>query len=231
MAETAIGVLGLLGLFNNAIDWFHYVHITKNYTPRLQTLILKLDDAHLRLARWGDAAGLSGDIDEFPDQASRSDFRISNDPSVNAKVKQRLILFHEQFEKCKNDSHLAKKSQPPVEEIDPARVYDRNPTRGFLHEKFRVLVQHLKNNATVVKKGKFAIYDEKNLTDLIDSIMGIIDGLYILVPIHEGDFDRLIKREIEEFKQVFTVLEQITKETRDAPLQAAVSQIFNNEVS
>jgi hypothetical protein len=58
--EIAISALGLAGLFNNAIDWFQYIYIAKQCGPRLQTHLLKLDNAELRLTRWGDAVGLSG---------------------------------------------------------------------------------------------------------------------------------------------------------------------------
>jgi hypothetical protein len=63
MAEVVglvLGGLGLAGLFNNALDCFEYIHIGKNFAGSLQTSLLKLDNARLKLSRWGEALGLSG---------------------------------------------------------------------------------------------------------------------------------------------------------------------------
>lgn len=63
MAEASgfrSGVIGLAKLFNNAIDYFEYIHIGKNFGGDFKTYLLKLDNAMSRLSRWGEAIGLSG---------------------------------------------------------------------------------------------------------------------------------------------------------------------------
>lgn len=50
MAETALGVIGLLGLFSTAVDCFEYVRIAKTFERDFATSQLKLDSAWIRLS-------------------------------------------------------------------------------------------------------------------------------------------------------------------------------------
>ena len=59
----AVGVFALAGLFNNAVDWFEYIQIGKNFERDYHTKILQLDVAQMRLSRWGKAVGLGPDLD------------------------------------------------------------------------------------------------------------------------------------------------------------------------
>lgn len=58
----AVGIIALAGLFNNAVDCFEYVQLGRSFGTNFQTSLFKLDNARLRLSRWGQAVGLSGDI-------------------------------------------------------------------------------------------------------------------------------------------------------------------------
>lgn len=58
----AVGVVALAGLFNNAVDCFEYVQLGRSFCTNFQTSLLKLDNARLRLSRWGQSVGLSGDV-------------------------------------------------------------------------------------------------------------------------------------------------------------------------
>ena len=55
-------VLGLAGLFNNAVDCFKYVQIGRCFGQSYRTSLLKLDNTKLRLSRWGQSIGLSGEV-------------------------------------------------------------------------------------------------------------------------------------------------------------------------
>ena len=61
-ASFAVGLIALAGLFNNAVDCFEYVQLGRRFGADFQTSLLKLDNARLRLSRWGQAVGLSGDL-------------------------------------------------------------------------------------------------------------------------------------------------------------------------
>ena len=57
-----VGIVGLVSVFNNAVDCFEYVQLGRSFGTNFQTSLLKLDNARLRLSRWGQAVGLSGDV-------------------------------------------------------------------------------------------------------------------------------------------------------------------------
>jgi len=61
-AGLTVGVVALAGLFNNAVDCFEYVQLGRNFGKNFQTSLLRLDNARLRLSRWGQSVGLSGDL-------------------------------------------------------------------------------------------------------------------------------------------------------------------------
>jgi hypothetical protein len=50
MAETALAVIGLLGLFSTAVACFEYVRLAKTFERDFATSQLKLDDARIRLS-------------------------------------------------------------------------------------------------------------------------------------------------------------------------------------
>ena len=52
-AGLAVDALAIAGLFNNALDYFEYVQIGRNFGQGYQISLLKLDTARLRLSRWG----------------------------------------------------------------------------------------------------------------------------------------------------------------------------------
>ncbi|KAJ5250504.1 hypothetical protein N7489_000914 [Penicillium chrysogenum] len=66
MAEAAgfaIGVVSLATTFDNFIGCFEYIHLGKAFGADFQDCLLRLDNARLRLSRWGEAVGLS-QVDE-----------------------------------------------------------------------------------------------------------------------------------------------------------------------
>ncbi|KYG40764.1 hypothetical protein M433DRAFT_148211 [Acidomyces richmondensis BFW] len=54
----AVGVAGLAGLFETAIDGVRYVRAGREFGIDFQTSCLQLDNAQLLLSRWGEAVGL-----------------------------------------------------------------------------------------------------------------------------------------------------------------------------
>jgi hypothetical protein len=65
MAETAglvVGVVALAGLFNNTVECFEFVQLGRTFRKSFQTSQLKLDNARLRLSRWGKSLSLNDDV-------------------------------------------------------------------------------------------------------------------------------------------------------------------------
>ena len=65
MAEAAglvVGVVALAGLFNNTVECFEFVQLARTFGKNFQTSQLKLDNARLRLSRWGESLHLDEDV-------------------------------------------------------------------------------------------------------------------------------------------------------------------------
>src|ERR1700730_11454274 len=114
-AEIAIGALGLASLFNNAICRDLIQYIAKQCGSRLQTHLLKLDNAELRLTRWGDAVGLSGAQIEDDDSLEYSGSFLL-DARKRAQAEQTFRTISQKFEACQKISHGYRKGK---KEDDP----------------------------------------------------------------------------------------------------------------
>jgi len=226
MAEIAGVVLtgvGLASLFNNAIDWFEYIYIGKNFGPRFRASLLRLDNARLRLSRWGDAVGLSGGVD---------DATISNSSNWTETEKhqaeQTLRVILEHFDAAKkisvNFRHSKTQEDPSVRENDVKT--DLDPMGQFLHDKMRNLSIRRQNRTSLFKKARFAIYDEKHLAELINKISSLTDELIKLFPPKEDQQQQLCKGEMAEFTDSFRVLSAAAK-GQDELLTTAIDQILN----
>lgn len=58
MAESAglvVGIVALAGFFSNTVECFDFVQLGRTFGKDFQTSQLKLDNARLRLSRWGKA--------------------------------------------------------------------------------------------------------------------------------------------------------------------------------
>lgn len=61
-AGLALGIVALAGTFNNAIDCFEYIRLGRAFSTNFQTILLKLDNARLRISRRGESVGLDSDF-------------------------------------------------------------------------------------------------------------------------------------------------------------------------
>ena len=91
-ASLAVGVMALAGLFNNTVECFEFIQLGRNFGNNFQTSQLKLDNARLRLSRWGYSLGLSDDIQNVQSLEQRFGSRQKID-QADALLGQILDLF------------------------------------------------------------------------------------------------------------------------------------------
>jgi tRNA U34 5-carboxymethylaminomethyl modifying enzyme MnmG/GidA len=119
VAEGIGAAAGVAGLYNTAIAWFDHIYIAKQAAPRLRSLLVKLDNAQLRLTRWGKAAGLT--VQRITDEES---VRNSYSFQINETQERQAIRTFQTvamiFEECQKLCHLERKgkssSDPSVKE-------------------------------------------------------------------------------------------------------------------
>lgn len=231
----AIGAAnGIASLFKTTVEWFEYVYVARNTWQTVQTELLKLDNAQLRLTRWGKAVGLSGfQITDDDSLRATGDF-VLNEEQEN-KAKQTFTLISQKFKACQKICIAYRKGK---KEDDPAVVETEikpfgpnwNPMRRYLHDSMRELVEGRKNKVSVARKAKFAIYDRAHLEKLVKDINDAIDALEKIYPPPPDKQGDLSKEEIENLVGVLKELNGAIKD-RDPLLGSAVQTILNQKVS
>jgi len=232
--EVIGAVSGLAGLFNTAITWFDYVLVAKQAAPRLQSLLVKLDAAQLRLTRWGKAAGLTGlrVLDEESLRSSES-FQLDEHQEQQAIRTFRTVvaLFEECQKLCHRERNGKTGDDPGVSETE-IRPFDTvgpnwNPMHRYLHGKMRDITDGRRNKVSVAQRVKFAIYKKEHLESFIRDINDHIDELYkIYEPPTEKEAE-LAKAELGELLEVLKEL--AIASDRDPVVHSAVQNVLKQE--
>ncbi|KAF9872029.1 hypothetical protein CkaCkLH20_10366 [Colletotrichum karsti] len=237
MAEAIGAANGVASLFNTTLAWFEYVYIAKETGSRLQSLILQLDNAQLRLSRWGEAAGLSGTHVE--DEESASDSLVLNGEQKKVAIST-FNFICSRFEKCEKICHAFRngktENDPKVKELETPLSRARwSPANKYLHETMRRIVEGRKNKIGVLRRAKFAIYDENHLKELVKDINDHIDSLYKIFPLPDDTFslDKQTQQTKHEMTELLSVMEMLgsTVQSRDKLLGSAIGVILNQKAS
>jgi hypothetical protein len=234
---------GLASLFNTAITWFDYVLVTKQAAVRLQSLMVKLDAAQLRLTRWGKAAGLTGLRVEDEESLKNSEsFQLDVQQEQQAIRTFRTVaaLFEECQKLCHRERERERKrkvkgkgkseDEPSVEEdeINPFGP-NWNPMHHYLHRKMRDITDGRKNKVSVAQRVKFAIYKKEHLERFIKDINDHIDVLYKLYEPSMEEQAKLGKAELGELLEVLKELSSASD--RDPVIHSALQNILKQEAS
>jgi len=227
---------GLANLFNTAITWFDYVLVAKQAAPRLQSLLVKLDEAQLRLTRWGKAAGLSGiRIKDEVSMRLEDSFQLDDEQEQQAIRTFRTVaaLFEECQKLCHRERSGKSDDDPSVREneISPfgAAGPNWNPMHRYLHGKMRDIADGRRNKVPVAQRVKFAIYKKEHLEQFIKDINDHIDALYRIYSPSVEEEKTLGKSELAELLQV--VKELGVASERDPVIHSAVQNILQIKAS
>lgn len=236
MAEGIGAAAGIASVFNTAITWFDYIYIAKQAPRRLQSLLVKLDSAQLRLTRWGKAAGLTGwQITDEESLKNSYSFQLNEEQERQAILTFRIVatIFEECQKLCHHERNEKNSSDPSIKENEntpfDAIGVNWSPMHLYLHEKMQEIAQGRRNRVSVPQRVKFAIYKEKHLEKLIQDINDHIDELYKIYTPPSNDQDRLGKAELEELLQVVKELGHASE--RDPLINTAVQTLVEQKVS
>lgn len=178
VAGLAVGVVALASLFNNTIECFEFVQLGRTFGKNYQTSQLKLDNARLRLSRWGKSLGLDDNIQEMVSLEGRF---VSQSLVKHAEALLGQII--ELFAEAEGVSH---KYKSRVKSDDNGLVYnpqtDLEPAMAELHQRMRQLAIDRQNRSSLRQKAKWALYQEKQFRRLIEDITELLDDLVELFP-------------------------------------------------
>jgi hypothetical protein len=207
MAETALGVVSLFGLFSTVIDCFEYVRIAKTFELDFETSQLKLDAAQIRLSRWGEALGVcSNTTTTIP----RSDYEHAE------KVLKHLGSL---FEQAQNKSEIF--AQRALQTFEAS---DLVPPASLVHGGVMAKVckrMHRSTGTSGIEKAKWAVYKKKDLDSLVEDIVALVDQLERILPMSikpEDGLQALVKSEVEEILQL---ARPESEDSQVTPLQIA----------
>jgi hypothetical protein len=224
-----VGILGLAGLFNNAVDCFEYVQLGRNFGSNFQTSVLKLDNARLRLSRWGQSVGLSTKVEDVQ-SLHRTTVPAEEIPKAERILGHILELFADAegvSAKVKTRSSL---DEPSLAVYDAQT--DLDPVRMSLHQKMRELSIKRQNRTPLRQKAKWALYEEKHFKRLIEDVTDLVNDLVELFPAAQSSQQELCELEVLELgtSESLPILKDIAS-SQDKYLEAALSKALKPTVS
>ncbi|RKK89117.1 Heterokaryon incompatibility protein s [Fusarium oxysporum] len=190
MAEvfgTLAGALSVAALFNNCVDCFGYIQLSRHFGRDFERCQLKLDIAKIRLGRWGEAVAINDDPRFATDAPNDRDSR-----QVQAILEEIELLFQ-------TIQKSSKRYEIDARQDDLMRFEDKDmqPVVRGLHGRLGVIARQRQRRTALLKKAAWALYDGKNFDRLVEQITGFVDDLEKLFPV-ETTRRKLVELEIEE---------------------------------
>jgi hypothetical protein len=229
MAEAAglvVGVVALAGLFNNTVECFEFVQLGRAFGKDFQTSQLKLDNARLRLSRWGKSLSLEDDV--------RDTVSLQQRFGSEANVKHAEALLGQIVELFADAEGVSNKYRSRAEPQDGSlAVYDpqsdMDPAMAKLHEKMRQLAIERQNRSGVRHKAKWALYQEKQFRRLIEDITELVSDLDDLFPVTQQSQRDLCDIEVSIIGEGegMSVLREIAAD-QDKLLEQAITKATEN---
>ena len=220
----AVGIVTLANLFNNAVDCFEYVQLGRNFGTNFQTSLLKLENARLRLSRWGQAVGLSGDPQNAPSLQAVA-IAAGDTPKAERLLGQILKLFVDAEGVSTNYKSRTRADDPSLTVLDVRSNMD--PLSQSLYEKMRDLSTKRQNRTPLRQKVKWALYEEKHFKRLIDDIVDLVNNLVREFPAVQQEQQKLCKLEVSNIgtDESLSILKDIAA-AQDKDLENAISEVL-----
>ncbi|KAL6707671.1 hypothetical protein ACN47E_003792 [Coniothyrium glycines] len=197
------GAIGIASAFSACVECFGYVQQARNFGQDLQTNLLTLDGAQLRLARWGEGVGIYNDPKLGRPSATAQEIQYAKEVLI-----QILALFAK-------TSDVSKKYRSNAKPSDDLSIYKLDEMDGAvieLHGKLRDRARGSQKGAGVLKLTSWAIYRKKEFKELLDGILLLIDNLERTFPVPTTE-TQLLEEDIKVIAQNSkTVDESIRKE-------------------
>jgi hypothetical protein len=215
------GTIGISSAFTACVDCFEYIQFGRHFGRDIQTDLLAISCARLRLSRWGEAVNIYDDP-----KLGRPDATATEIRTAKGTLLQILALFADTEEISKKYELTAKASESldllSATEIDPAIV---------------VLENCMKNLAVRRQKGRrflkltsWALYHRAEFRQLIDSVILLIDNLEKLFPAPQAQI-MLVRQEAAGIgdKASLELMENVAKGVDDLLQKAAQEVLTGHE--
>jgi hypothetical protein len=211
-AGLGVGVVALVGLFNNAVDSYGYVRLGKCYARDFETSQTKLDLSRLQLSRWGEALGLNTPVA----QTVQLPPAIGSADEV-AKAQRALGNIINLLDDAQVQSQRYNDRESP----DDTSTLD--PDDSNLHRRAHRIVTQRQRNTTFARKVAWALYRKNDLQNLVEDIADLTHQLIDIFPATKPRQQKLSAIEVQELGDENLPLVQQIADTQD-PLLATAAQ-------
>ena len=218
MAETAIGVVGLLSLFSTVVECFEYVRIAKTFERDFATAQIKLDCAGWRLTRWGEAVGIrdTSTVSILDERYRRAEVILKHLELLWTQAKQKSEIFRRPGTEV-----YELKDMEPAQAVVHERVRDK--MRKRIARRGEGVAEFESANASAVEKGKWALYKKQELNELVNNITELVAQLELVLPPGSG-MVRVSEIEVEEVPEPARQALQAIAEKEVAEIQEAAEK-------
>lgn len=218
----AISLAALVSVFETAVDGFQYVQLGKQFGTDAQTAWLKLDNAQLRLSRWGEAIGLTKGVEEAESLQS-----TLLTPEAVQRAEDRLGHIVNLFKKAEATSNALSSKAGSAHGL--GALEDDNSKASSLHQRMRDLCRRRQRNTSFGKKAKWAIFEREQFNRLMEDIKTLVDDLVDLFPAGEAgeaELRQLCDEEAKTFRGEAALpdLQSIAAE-QDVILEKAIARL------
>ncbi|KAF1916010.1 prion-inhibition and propagation-domain-containing protein [Ampelomyces quisqualis] len=159
--------MSVAALFNNALEYFQYVRIGRDFERDAETYQAKLNLIQLRLSQWGEVVGL----DRITEH-DKSLFPSSYVDVATCTLEQIVRLFEDVEKKSKDFSRRASES-------------DFTAHMKEMCTKMRSLSMNRKNKSVKTSfstRTKWALVGRQEYSHLVDSVSGLVNELIAAFP-------------------------------------------------
>ena len=193
MTDVTGLALGVVALWQTCVQIFDVVESGRHYGMDYELLRVKLEVERIRLLNWGEAIGLSDNVNESdistagPSRAStapRPDVRLRKE-DVNSTVMRLLGCIQHLFENSERmQNAYGLRPTTRVETQDTSAIIAGSSNQFVLGAVFRKSYESLKRNArerqrttTMARRTMWAIHDKKKFQAMVVEIRGFNDSL------------------------------------------------------
>ncbi|KAI7186676.1 hypothetical protein KC316_g6989 [Hortaea werneckii] len=196
-AAFGLTVISLAGLFDSAVNAFRYVQVGKAYGLDVQSSCLLLDNAQLRLSRWGQAIGL-GTVTDGPVDLQETSFSEADVQRARMLLEHILDLFKEAEAK----SLKMQGSRSPSEAIDLEATLP--PGSLALRRRVNEVCRRRQRSPGLIDKAKWAIYGKEHFEALVSTVNRLVGDLVELFPTTRQAQQELCEQEVREMSSLTT---------------------------
>ncbi|KAJ0108042.1 hypothetical protein J7T55_007160 [Diaporthe amygdali] len=185
------------GALTQVLECFEYVYVARNFGNDYQIYQLKLDNARLRLSRWGSSVDLKSAPKQEQDQAIRALQKIYD---LFTKTEE----LSDEFAKKNHKQKYYAGSQEPPESNRLDKITEA------LHEKMRdlSLLRERQPSKSTLKKSKWAIYSKEHMASLTENLTTLTTELVELFPNAREEQKKLCEIEMLGFLDNIRVLRE-----------------------